>query len=204
MSQSATQIDGGQELLTLTTQNPKLGSVLRRILDGVNRLASNTATSPTGELPSPAPVDTINVKGTYNASTNVLTAPAELLHAVATHNPELKRGIQYVWEVDTSPNFPQPHHLDLGAGRSLLPHFLPANDDSANPVNYFLRVTAQYHGSAPSKPTVFGGTNPIAIQMTGSSNMTLLPSQGAGTAFPQQGGQGIGKLLVRPSTTPKH
>jgi hypothetical protein len=111
----------------------------------------------------------------------------------------LKRGIQYITEIDTDPAFPNPHPLDHGSSRSVVTT-LPTKNGSGVTQNYFLRVIAQYPGSAPSRPTVYGGKNgPIKIQMSGTTDMALLTSQVGGTATPQQGGKGLGTVQARGS-----
>ena len=170
---------------------------MQHIVDAVNRLADNTGTSPIGELPPPAPVDSISVKGTL--VNNVLTTPGEILHFVHTHNAPINRGIRYLTEIDTDPSFPSPHQIKDTTSRSGFSH-VPANDDLGHPIPYYLRVTAQYPGSGPTRPTVFGGLEgPTKILMTGATNMSLLPSQAAGTARPGQGGQGLGAVRSRGS-----
>jgi hypothetical protein len=190
------QLDGGRELVLIQTQYPFLGSFLFKIVGAINRLSHNIGASPLGELPPPPPVNSTSVKGI--TANNVLTAPGEILHWVHTHNAPITRGIQYVTEISANdPNFLSPHPIDTGASRSGFVH-LPANDDLGHPVTYYLRVTPQYHGSAPAKPTVFGGLQgPTQILMTGSTSMSLLPSQAAGTAVPGQGGKGIGPVVAR-------
>lgn len=196
MAKGGSQIDGGRELINLRMSNPLWGNLIGRLIDGVNRLAGNLAASPIGELPAPPPVNSTSVAGTL--SSNVLTAPGEILHFVHTHNVPLNRGIQYLTEISANdPSFSNPHPIDTGSSRSGFVT-LPTNDSSSTLVNYYLRVTAQYHGSAPSKPIVFGGLQgPTAIQMGGTTSMTLLPSQAAGTARPSQGGKGLGPVVYR-------
>lgn len=108
-------LDGGRELAILRQENSLLGRLFERIITGVNKLAANSSTASLGELPAPPPINSTSVKGTYNASTNVLTAPGEILHWVHTHNAPLQRGIQYVTEVSNDPNFINAHPLDAGA-----------------------------------------------------------------------------------------
>jgi hypothetical protein len=195
MSSGGTQFDGGRELAILRQENPLVGSLLQRFIDAVNRGLARANVSVSGELPAPPPVDSIAVKGAL--SNNLLTAPGEFLHFVHTHNPPLSRGIRYITEIDTSPNFPSPHPVLETTSRSGFV-MLPTNDDTNTQMTYFLRVTAQYNGSAPSTPTVFGGLQgPTGIQMSGSTSATLLTSQAAGTAKPGQGGQGLGAVAVR-------
>lgn len=197
MSKRKTQFDGGRELEIIRQRDPFLGSLLQKIIDAGNRTATNAGVSSLGELPAPAPVDSTSVQGTI--VDNVLTAPGEILHFVHTHNSPLQRGIRYVTEIDTDPNFPNPHPLHETTSRSGS-IALPANDNDGNPVGYYLRVTPQMPGSIPQTPTVFGGLqNPTKILLTGSTRMTLLPSQAAGTARPGQGGQGLGRVQSRPA-----
>jgi hypothetical protein len=185
-----TQLDGGRELVDMRQRDPLAGTLLQRIIDGINRLAINVGASAIGEAPPPAPVDSTTVAGTL--ANNVLTAPGEILHFVHIHNAPLNRGIRYITEIDTDPSFPAPHPILETTSRSGF-GYLPANDSSGTPTAYYLRVTAQYPGSAPTQPTVYGGlSGPTQILMTGSTNMTLLASQAAGTARPGQGGQGLG------------
>lgn len=195
-------LDGGRELTMVTQDHPLLGSLLRRVITAINTAARNASVSPISELPAPPPVDSTSVQGALSGST--ITAPGEILHFVHTHNAPINRGLQYITEVSANdPNFSQPHQIDTGSSRSGFVH-LPAKDSSGNAQTYYLRVTPQYHGSAPGEPTVLGGSvSPTKIVMTGSTQMDLLPSQGGGTAFPQQSGQGLGKVQQRSPTGAK-
>ena len=199
------ELNGGRELTIIRNElHPMLGSLLDKIIDGVNRLARNVVASNTSaDLPAPDPVNSTEVKGVFDTTKNQVTCPGEILHFVHTHNSSIKRGIQYVTEISANdPNFTNPHPVDTGASRSGFVH-LPANDDVGNPVPYYLRVTPQHQGSLPAKPTVYGTlSKPTTIWMTGITNMTLLTSQGAGTARPGQGGQALGKVSIRPAIVP--
>lgn len=190
------QFDGGRELALLRQQSPLVGTLLGRLIDGLNRLAGNVGASPNGELPPPSPVNSTTVAGTL--VTNTLTAPGEILHWVHTHNVPINRNIQYITEVSANdPNFSAPHPIDTGSSRSGFVH-LPANDSNGAAVTYYLRAVAQYPGSGPTKPTVYGGLGgPTGIRLTGATNMTLLTSQASGTAKPGQGGQGLGAVRSR-------
>lgn len=190
-----TQLDGGRELAVLAKQDPLQGSLVGRIIDAVNRLGRNIAASPTGELPAPSPVDSTQVQGTLSG--NVLTVPGEILHWTHTHNVPIQRGVRYLTEIDTSPAFLSPHQIDTGSSRSGFVT-LPTKNGSGATTDYYMRVTVQLPGSAPSRPTVYGGLGgPTVINMGGSTNMALLPSQAAGTARPGQGGQGLGPVAYR-------
>jgi hypothetical protein len=191
----SSDLDGGRELEIVRQKDPFLGSLIQRTISGINRLAKNVGAGVIGEAPAPPPIDSTEVKGTLAG--NVLTAPGEILHFVHTHNAPLERGVQYINEIDTDPHFPNPHPIDSGSSRSGFVH-LPTMDDSNQPVGYYLRTTVQRHGSAPSKPVVYGGVDgPTKILMGGSTSMSLLQSQSGGTAKPFQGGQGLGAVQSR-------
>jgi hypothetical protein len=195
VSQGA-KLDGGRELEIIRQQYPLHGALIQRIIDAVNKGLDNLGGA-VGETSPPQPVDSTEVKGTLNTSTNVLTVSGEILHFVHTHNAPIQRGIRYLTEVDTDPNFTNAHAILDTTSRSGVAN-LPTNDDDNNPVNYYLRVTPQLPGSAPQKPTVFGGVRgPTAIQFSGTTQMSLLGSQASGTARPGQTGKGLGPVQSR-------
>ena len=198
------ELQGGRELPYLSMRDSYLGSLLQRIIAAVNQTAKNAAVSSVGKVPPPNPVDSINVLGTQSG--NTVTCPGEILHFTLTHNQAVSRGVQYVSEVDTDPSFPQPHIIDHGCSRSGF-LTLPTLTGAGNTKNtYYLRSYAQYHGSDPCKPTVFGGLGgALQIQMNGTNVGVPLPSTGSGTASPtgQQGGHGLGIVLDRPAPGPK-
>lgn len=199
------KLSGGRELAYISQKDTYLASLLNRMITAVNHVANSNAASATGKLSPPDPIDSIDVSGNMNPDTNTLTVNGEQLHFTLTHNQALKKGVRYITEVDTDPNFLQPHVFDHGASRSGFIN-LPANDADNVPITYYKRSYAQYPGSDPSKPTVFGGKNgPTKILMTGSSKVSLLPSKGSGTAATngQQGGKGLGTVLNRPAPGPK-
>jgi len=164
-----------------------LGDTLQRLQDGVNLLGQNTATDPVGTLPAPPPIQQLVVK----------TNGTGLVHAVITDSSHIQKGINYFVEFDTSPSFPQPHVVHLGASRSMLPTMLPGKDDNGNVLTYYFRAYSQYPGGAPGVKVSPGGS----IQPGGTQNMTLLSSTGSGTApgTGQGAGQGFGKNLFRPA-----
>ena len=148
-----------------------------------------------GALPAPPPVDSTTVSGTLSGGT--LTVNGEILHFTHTHNVPLQRNIQYVTEIDTSPSFTNAHPISVSTSRSGFVH-LPTKDSTGTQHTYYLRVTPQLFGSEPGKPTVYGGLQgPTPIQMTGSSQVDILPTQSGGTAKPGQGGLGLGPTVYR-------
>lgn len=201
------QLSGGRELSYVTQKDALFGSLIQRIITSINTLGANTAVSPTGKLPAPAPIDSITVQGQMDPDTNTLTVPSEHLHWTLTHNPAVQKGIQYLTEIDTDPSFPQPHVIDHGCSRSGFVS-LPATMDGTQPQAYYMRSYPQYHGSDPAPRTTLGGQNGatkiILTPPTGAGGHALLPSKGSGTASPtgQQGGKGLGTVLNRPSPGP--
>jgi hypothetical protein len=203
MARENQQLEGGRELNFIAQKDTYAGSLFSRIIEAVNTGFKNAGVAAVGKLSPPPPVDTINVQGTL--SNGILTCPSEILHHTLTHNQAIQKGIRYFSEVDTSPEFLAPHVIDHGTARSSFLS-LPKLDNSGNVQTYYLRSYAQYHGSDPCKPTVFGNIGgAIGIQMTGASRTSLLTSAGSGTASPtgQQGGKGLGVVLDRPAPGPK-
>ncbi len=197
------ELQGGRELNYLSQKDTYLGTILGRIISAVNTMAKNTSVAAVGKLSPPPPVDGINVQGTQVGDT--ITCPSEILHWTLTHNQEIQKGIRYFSEVDTNPSFTAPHVIDHGTSRSAF-LTLPKMNNNGDTHTYYLQSYAQYHGSDPSKPTVVGNLGSATkIVMTGTSRTSLLTSAGSGTASPngQQGGHGLGKVLVRPAPGPK-
>ena len=197
------QLEGGRELNYIAQKDTYAGRLFGRIIEAVNTGFKNAGVSAIGKTTPPPPIDSINVQGTI--SNGILTAPSEILHHTLTHNQAIQKGVRYFSEIDTSPEFLAPHVIDHGTSRSSF-LTLPANDNSNAQHTYYLRSYAQYHGSDPCTPTVFGNSGgAIGIQMTGTSKTSLLTSAGSGTASPtgQQGGKGLGVVLNRPAPGPK-
>jgi hypothetical protein len=183
-------LDGGRFLANIFTKDANTGNFFKKILDGINNVAKAAGVAPVGDVEPPPPIASINVK-----------VAGEILHATANHPGVLNKGVKTVWQVDTNPSFSQPHIITTES-RTLITT-LPTNDDNGHPVSYYVRAIPQYQGSQPQQPTNFGTTKPTPIVMAGTTNMTLLPSTGAGTASNngQQGLHGLGKVLTRPATS---
>jgi len=170
----------------------------------VNNLAKNVGASAVGKVDPPPPIQGISVSGTQSG--NVITCPSEILHLVLNHTQELSKGVHYIHEISTDPNFSAPHVIDAGCSRSLFMHLPSKQSDGVTPQVYYHRAYAQYRGSDAQKPTVLGGlASPTQIVMTGSSGTSLLPSTGSGTASADgtQGGKGLGTVLTRSAPTSK-
>jgi hypothetical protein len=211
-------LEGGQELSEILNKDFSSGTLFQRLIDSINSLSLNVGLAPIGKLPPPVPVNNINVKGALSASTNTIVAPSEILHWTIQHNGSISKHTQYFTEIDTSPNFPNPHVYSHGASRTGFLHLPTLQDDGVTPNTYYMRSYPQLNGSDAQKPTVLGGlAGPTKIQMT-PPNVTvggvplpapsigsLLTSTGSGTAAANgsQGGQGLGTSLVRPAPSPK-
>jgi hypothetical protein len=171
-----------------------LGRALQQIEDGVNGLGQQTAAEPVGIAQAPAPLQSVNVK-----------TSGEMVHVTLTHNVPVNKNVHYFVEYDTDPSFPQPHVIHNGTSRSVPPFTLPTKDDNANPVTYYFRGYPQFPGSHPAAPVNHGGTTPTGVTLSGSTQMTLLPSTGSGTAAAngQQGGYGFGRTNTRGPIAPK-
>jgi len=170
----------------------RVATAFQRVVDGINNLGDNLAADPTQTKDPPPPIQAVTVKASNGD-----------VHAVITDNSQVQRGVHYFLEYSSEPNFLQPHVVHMGTSRSAAPFRLPAMDDNGNPQSFYFRAYSQYPGSHPGRPIYFGGSVPTAVAPGGTTQLTLIPSTGSGTAQPtgQQGASGFGKVLVRPPTT---
>ena len=169
-------------------------NALQLMEDAVNNLGNHTAADPVGNTEPPPPIQALNIK-----------VSGEMLHATIQHNDPIRKGIHYFLEIDKDPSFPQPLVVHFGASRAPTPIFLPTKNDGGDTVTYYARAYPQYPGSNPGTKVVFGGLTPTGITMGGTTQMTLLPSTGSGTAQAtgQQGGYGFGVVQTRQAVQPK-
>lgn len=184
----------GGELLTETEHAwPKLGILLRKFQTAINTVGQNAAVAPVGEIAAPARPGSVNVK-----------ISGEIAHITVDDAQPLQRGVQYHVELATNKQFSQPHVEHLGSSRGRFIN-LPTNDDDGQPHTWYARSYSQYQGSQPSAFTYHGGDAPAGFTMGGATNLTPLPSTGSGTASSngQQGGSGLGKVLLRPAPAAK-
>jgi hypothetical protein len=176
-------------LLTRTIQKDAvLGGLFQKVQNAINTLASNTASSAVGRLAPPPPINGLSV-----------SVGGEFAHVVIQHAGSIQQGIHYFVEAANNPNFSGAHPIHYGTSRTRDPIHLAALDASGNPQKWYLRAYAQYPGSDPSKPVVYGGASPIAIEPTGTTRLTWNTSTGSGTASNtgQQVGWGFGKISRR-------
>lgn len=185
-------LDGGRLLSRVMQRDPELGQLLQNLIDGVNRTAQNAAVSPIGEVQAPKSPDSVSV-----------STAGEIMHISIDHSGPVNRNIRYFSEISpNSAQFSQPIVIDHGSSRTSHPISLPTKDSSGNTIKYYVRSYAQYPSSQPSAPTIVGGVGaPLAFTMSGSTQMTLQPSTGSGTApnTGQGAGSGLGKVVRRTS-----
>lgn len=177
-----------------TLQDGVSRSAFQRIEDAINNLGVQAAAEPIGLAQAPPPLQGVNVK-----------TSGEMVHITLDHNSPVNKGIHYFIEHDTDPSFPQPHVIHNGTSRTVPPFSLPTKDDDGNTVNYYFRAYPQLPGSHPAKPVNFGGIAPTPVTLTGTTQLSLLPSTGSGTAAAngQQGGYGFGRTNTRGPVAPK-
>lgn len=179
---------GGRALTNWIQQNPTQGTLLQKIITAINTVADNTASSAVGRLSAPPPINGLNVK-----------VSGEYAHVTINHSASIQQGIHYFVETANNPEFIGAHPIPYGTSRTRDPIHLAALNDSGEAQSWYLRGYCQYPGSDPSKPVVYGGTQPTAITPTGTTRLTWNPSTGSGTASNtgSQPGWGFGKIQRR-------
>ena len=161
---------------------------MQKIINAVNTVADNTASSAVGRLAPPPPINGMTV-----------ATGGEYAHVTLHHAGEIQQGVRYFVEAANNENFTGAWPIHFGTSRTRDPIHLAANDADGNPQKWFLRGYAQYPGSDPSEPVVYGGASPTPITTTGTTNISWSPSTGSGTAANsgQQPGWGFGKVQRR-------
>ena len=145
-------LTGGRALTQWIQQNSTQGSLLQKIINGVNTLANNTASSAVGRLSPPPPIQGLNV-----------VTGGEFAHITITHHGAIQQGIHYFVEVANNPQFSGAHPIDYGTSRTRDSIHLPALDSNGDAQIWYARGYSQYPGSDPSSPVNFGGASPTAI-----------------------------------------
>lgn len=187
-------LDSSQFLKKLKNDNPFLGNYLETMFDAVNVALNHMGIDIKGKQQPPAPIASLNV-----------ASGSDHVHVTINDPSTLNKNVQYMVEYSVGdPSFAQPHVEDLGASRGRV-IALPAKTALGATQTYYFRAYSQYAGSDPqTKKAYFGSLGaPTAVTLTGSSTLTLLPSQGSGTgrADGTQGGSGIGFVVQRQAPT---
>jgi len=155
------------ELAEVNAWNPRLASLLKKLVDHVNTWQKQTGSAPQGQLPAPATIGGLKV-----AAANGYVDVA-ILDANAS-----QPGIQYFLEWDTSANFSNARVISLGPSRNLhAPIFL------GNLTTYW-RGYSSYPGSQASAIVTYGSP-PTAVPAGGGGGTgptSTAPAQGSGTS----------------------
>jgi len=189
-------LDASQFITEIKNRWPHLGLLIEQFTDGINGIANHLGVDPTGKTEPPDAHQALNV-----------AAGTDHVHVVITDNSPVRKNVQNFieWTAnDPAFNNPNVEHLGASRGRVLA---LPAKDGGGAVISYYFKSYGQYFGSdAQSKHTYFGTKfAPTAVTLSGSSQLTLLPSTGSGTGRPDgsQSGAGLGTVLERPALGPK-
>lgn len=187
MSKSG-DLNGGRALSKWIQEDSAKGLLLQKVITGLNSLGFNIGASPVGRIAPPPPIQGLNV-----------TTGGEYAHITINHNAAIRQGVNYFVEVANNKEFIGAHPIHYGTSRTRDPIHLAPLDGDGNPQNWFARGFAQYPGSDPSKPVVFGGSSPTPITTTGTTQLSWNPSTGSGTASNNgsQIGWGFGKQATR-------
>lgn len=184
------KLSGGRELADLNRKNPRLGSLLARLIDSHNHIAAQAGIDPVGQSSAP------------NAPNSVaVTVIGEQAHIRVTDNSAASRSHHIFTEVHTDPNFTTPKHvIHHGVSRDAS-IVLPTKTLAGATQNYYFRSYKQTPGSPPSAYVV----NSVAVNMAGLTQGNVPPSSGSGTsaASGTQSAQGFGKQPNRSATGPK-
>jgi hypothetical protein len=179
-------LDLSQFLTEVKVHQPRLAVALQNIQDAINQSAILAGTDSTQHTAPPDPPQSLQV-----------AAGDSHVHVTLTDHSQRSKALNYFVEYSVNdPNFRQPHveHLGASRGRVLA---LPANDGDNAPISYYFRGYSSYLGSRTASPKVYHGNNlvPTPVTLTGTSKLTLLPSQGSGTnsTTGQQSGTGFGQ-----------
>lgn len=183
------KLTGGKELALLNRQNPSMGSLLAKLIDAHNHVASQAGVDPVGQAMAPPPPNSVNV-----------TVTGEQVHIRATDNNPTNRARNYFTEIHTDPNFTSPKMvIQHGATRDAQV-VLPTLNASGVMQDYYARTYSQTPGSPPSPFVPY--PVPITMDPAGTTQGDLPPSAGSGTA-PASGtvsAQGFGSYPTRKAT----
>lgn len=164
------------------------GARLFEALRAIGAQSANTEqqsnTNPQGQpLPPPSP-----------NGINVAAKDGHHTVTISDQNPGVKRGVNYWLERDTSPNFSNPHIIDLGQSRN--------HSEFLGNGTYYWRGYSSYGSSPASKPVYHGSeVQPQAVNAGGPIGApAVLESQGSGTGAPREGLVGPGPVPVRTET----
>lgn len=162
------------QLAPIRDRDPYLYETLTKIVSAVNATGQSAGVDSSTPAPAPSAIASITVQASNGWFDVSIADPSDM-----------RPGLFYFAESDTTPAFAAPRVYFLGASRNLYVQL-------GNQTLYW-RAYSQYVGSQPSAPIAFG-TPPIAVVGGGASGPAPLPSAGSGTLPNGQvrGGNGFG------------
>jgi hypothetical protein len=181
-------LTGDRALTKWIQEDATKGTLIQKLINGINAVATNVGASAVGRLAPPPPINGLNV-----------TTGGEYAHITINHSGAIRQGVNYFVEVATNKEFIGAHPIHYGTSRTRDPIHLAPLDSSGAAQSWYARGFAQYPGSDPSEPVVYGGGSPTAIATTGTTRLTWNPSTGSGTSSNNgsQIGWGFGKQSTR-------
>lgn len=162
----------------------KLAEWMEQTGQAFNNIEQQNNSNATGEPQTPPAVNSLNVSA----------ANGHFQIAINHEGAEFYRGVNYFVEHSATPNFTDPHIVDMGTSRN-------ANLFLGNTTRYF-RAYAAYPGSGPG-PLVYhgGGAQPRPVSGGGTvPGAPFTASQGSGTGTAGQGHSGFGPIPYRTKT----
>lgn len=181
------KLTGGKQLAQLNRTSPNLGSLLSKLIDAHNHVATQIGVDPVGQASAPPPPQAVTP-----------TVIGEQLHIRITDNNPTNRARNYFSEVFADPQMTQLLHVeDHGTSRDAA-ITLPTFSSGTTPNTYYVHSYSQTNGSPPSAPIQFAEP----ITMSGTTVGTVPQSAGSGTA-PASGtvpAQGFGTYPTRKAT----
>jgi hypothetical protein len=181
------KLSGGKMLAQLNRINPNLGSLLSKMIDAHNHIASQIGVDPVGQAVSPPPPQSTTV-----------TVTGEMAHVRITDNNPTNRPRNYFTEIYSDPQYTQLLHVEHHGVSRDATIALPTFSEGSTHNTYYAQSYSQTPGSPPSAPIPF----PTAITMAGATIGVLPQSAGSGTA-PTSGtvpAQGYGVYPNRKAT----
>ncbi len=169
-----------------TKTSSRLGPMFQNIQDAINQAARAAGVDSTQHLAQPNPPAKLNIK-----------TAGELAHVTIEDHSARSRSLHYFVEYANNKSFSGAHveHLGVSRGRILN---LPTKDDNGNTQNWYFRSYSMEPGSKKASSKVYYGQQgaPTAVQMSGSTQLSLLHSTGSGTAPTdgQKAGTGFGTV----------
>lgn len=162
--------------------DPRLFEAFMGVVGGIRNLETQGNFSGMSAPPTPPAVNGLKVT----------TGPGGEFQLAITDNGQVSRGINYWAEHDTSPDFSNPHIIDMGQSRNYNIHM--------GAQSLYWRAYSSYP-SGQASPYVYHQEQGRPASVLGGVAGTRAPSQGAGTGAPGYGAAGGGPIQSRTPTS---